>query len=115
VMWEDGKIRRLTDRYGRATSINSHGQVAGCLATSSQCFVWSRDDLTVFGPDEAPLAPQAGIDRRDRCSIVLQLEGIDRQGRVVGWTGDAAFVWSRGGVRVASRPHHPAVISKGHQ
>jgi probable HAF family extracellular repeat protein len=83
VIWEDGRIRRLADRYGRATAINNAGQVAGCLSTGSESFFWSRDQLTVIGPVEG--------------SMYVQAEGIDRQGRVVGSTDYKAFIWHRGG------------------
>jgi probable HAF family extracellular repeat protein len=82
VMWEDGRIRRLANRYGRATAINSADQVAGCLSTGPECFVWSRDQLTVIGSVQG--------------SMHVQAEGIDRQGRVVGSTDYKAFIWENG-------------------
>jgi probable HAF family extracellular repeat protein len=95
VMWEDGRIHRLTDIWARAAAINSSGQVAIC--SSPECFVWSPDDLTTISPDESPTALRAqGIDRPDRGSRFVQVEGIDREGRVVGWNARAAFIWHRG-------------------
>jgi probable HAF family extracellular repeat protein len=97
VLWEDGRIRGLTDRYGGANAINSRGQVAGYLATSPDCFVWSQGRMELINPDEGPTALLAqGIDLPNRASSALQVEGIDRHGRVAGWTGHAPFIWHRG-------------------
>jgi probable HAF family extracellular repeat protein len=95
VLWENGRIHRLTYRFGQATAINSRGQVAICA--SPACFVSSPDKVTVVAPDEGPAAVWAQkIARPNRGSCFVQVEGIDRDGRVVGWTADAAFVWHRG-------------------
>ena len=95
VLWENGRIHRLTYRFGQATAINSRGQVAICA--SPACFVSSPDKVTVVAPDEGPAAVWAQkIARSNRGSCFVQVEGIDRDGRVVGWTADAAFVWHRG-------------------
>jgi probable HAF family extracellular repeat protein len=82
VMWEDGVIRRLPDRCGRATAINSRGQVAGALSTGSESFVWSRDQLTVIGPVDG--------------AMYVEADGIDRRGRVLGHADSRSFIWHRG-------------------
>jgi probable HAF family extracellular repeat protein len=82
VMWEQGQIRQLTDRYGRATAINSGGQVAGCLSTGSQSFLWSQEHLTEIGPVEG--------------AMDVVVDGIDQLGRVLGHADLRAFVWHGG-------------------
>jgi probable HAF family extracellular repeat protein len=39
VMWDESGIRRLTDSLGRATGINSRGQVTGGLDTGAESFI----------------------------------------------------------------------------
>jgi probable HAF family extracellular repeat protein len=82
VMWEDGEIRRLTERLGAASAINSRGQVVGGLATGPESFLWSDGDLTVIGPIAS--------------EMYVQAHGVDRDGRVVGTTGFRAFIWHGG-------------------
>jgi probable HAF family extracellular repeat protein len=82
VMWENGQIRRLTERLGAASAINSRGQVVGGLSTGPESFLWSDGDLTVIGPIAGEMYAQA--------------HGVDRDGRVVGSTGLRAFIWHGG-------------------
>jgi probable HAF family extracellular repeat protein len=82
VMWENGDIRRLTERSGGATAINSQGDVVGGLSTGSESFVWSRDQVTVIGPLKG--------------AMYLVADGIDRQGRVLGHADSQSFLWHRG-------------------
>jgi probable HAF family extracellular repeat protein len=79
VMWENGQIRRLTERYGRATAINSQGEVV--VSAGSESFVWSRDHLTVIGPLRGAMSVEA--------------DGIDRQGRMLGHADGQSFIWHR--------------------
>jgi probable HAF family extracellular repeat protein len=79
VMWEDGQIRRLTERFGAASAINSRGQVVGGLSTGPESFLWSDGDLTVIGPIASEMNAQA--------------HGVDRDGRVVGSSGQVHRRW----------------------
>jgi len=80
VMWENGRIRRLTDQYGGATAINSRGQVTGNISTGP--FVWSPDQVTEIG--------------RLNSTMYTVADDIDRQGRVLGHADGHSFLWHRG-------------------
>jgi probable HAF family extracellular repeat protein len=90
VMWDESGIKRLTDRLGRATGINSQGQVTGGLATGAESFIWSRGQLTVIGPVED--------------EMYVQTHGIDRDGRVVGTTGVSSLAAAPSPLPMA-KPH----------
>jgi probable HAF family extracellular repeat protein len=79
VMWQSGRIHRLTDRFGEASAVNDRGQVAGFLYGPS--FLWYRGTMTQIGPVNG--------------SMYVVAEGIDRRGRIVGHTDYRAFVWDR--------------------
>lgn len=82
VMWQDGRIRELTDRSGEAFAVNNRGQVAGYFRSGpSSSFLWRRGKLTLIGPVED--------------SMYVDAHGIDRRGRAVGHA-NRAFVWYRG-------------------
>jgi probable HAF family extracellular repeat protein len=80
VMWENGRIHRLTDQYGVASAINSRGQVTGNI--SSGPFVWSLDQVTEIG--------------RLNSAMNTLADGIDRHGRVLGHADGHSFLWHRG-------------------
>jgi probable HAF family extracellular repeat protein len=80
VMWQNGRIHRLTTRYGEASAINNSGHVAGFLYGPS--FLWYRNTLTQIVPVNG--------------SMYVAAEGIDRAGHIAGHTDHQAFVWHRG-------------------
>jgi probable HAF family extracellular repeat protein len=90
VMWHDGRIHQLTDRYGGAFAVNDRGHVVGYVGGLS-C-VWRRGNRTLIGP----------ADHRPRIAghtghlAFVGAEGIDPRGRVVGGAYLQAFVWHRG-------------------
>lgn len=83
ALWYRGRTTVLSDRSGTASAINDRGGITGYFVSGvGNSFVWRGGRLT-----EIPLLPDLPA------ASLMQAQGINNRGQVVGFGGLDGFVW----------------------
>ena len=83
ALWYRGRLTVLSDTSGTASAINDRGEITGYfVAGAGSSFVWRGGRLT-----EIPLLPDMPE------ASMMQAQGINNRGQVVGFGGFDGFVW----------------------
>jgi probable HAF family extracellular repeat protein len=83
ALWYRGRTTVLSDRSGTASAINDRGEITGYFFVGvGNSFVWRDGRLT-----EIPLLPDMPA------ASMMQAQGINNRGQVVGNDGSDGFVW----------------------
>jgi probable HAF family extracellular repeat protein len=86
ALWYRGRLTVLSDTSGTASAINDRGEITGYfVAGAGSSFVWRGGRLT-----EIPLLPDMPE------ASMMQAQGINNRGQVVGFGGFDGFVWDSG-------------------
>jgi probable HAF family extracellular repeat protein len=83
ALWYRGRTTVLSDQSGTASAINDRGEITGYFVGGfGHSFVWRGGQLT-----EIPLLPDMPE------ASMMQAQGINNRGQVVGFGGFDGFVW----------------------
>jgi uncharacterized membrane protein len=83
ALWYRGRTTVLSDQSGTASAINDRGEITGYFFVGvGNSFVWRGGQVT-----EIPLLPEMPE------ASMMQAQGINNRGQVVGFGGFDGFVW----------------------
>jgi probable HAF family extracellular repeat protein len=94
ALWYRGRTTVLSDQTGTASAINDRGEVTGYFYSGiGNSFVWRGGRLTEI--PRLPDMPEA---------TMMQAQGINNRGQVVGFGGFDGFVWDSGAGTLSTLP-----------